>query len=494
MKRTSLALFVILAGCDMDDFGLVATEADEDTLDEEVSSSSTGSDSDPVTEEEDTANEEMDADPMEADGEDFPGNNVPAPVLQQLRNRMANQGTVAVDAAPDFSDALVDLGQALAFDKELSGNRDISCMTCHHPTLGTADARSLPIGVDGEGLGMDRVHPEDARIPRNAPPLFNLHAQDAMFWDGRVRVDGRGRLITPAGPDLTPDMAATLTTGVVGAQAMFPVTSREEMRGVVGENELAALDADDFAGIWAALMDRLGAIPEYVEMFEEAYPGESFEDMTFAHAANAIGAFEIAAFESRQSPFDAFLDGNDDALSDAQVRGAELFFGPARCAVCHNGPLLTDERFHNTGMPQIGPGVGDGPNGNDDFGLEGVTGNAQDRYAFRSTPLRNVELTAPYGHAGQFVDLGDFTAHYDNPQQAFRDYDVMQVEAVLWDTLVDNEAAVFQTLSPLMNGININNGATQQLVAFMESMTDPAMRDLEETIPARVPSGLPVAD
>ncbi|MEL6344696.1 MAG: cytochrome c peroxidase [Myxococcota bacterium] len=488
LRRPALLVALLLIGCDESIENEIIAAASDDEVDVDR-------DGDGQVDDDDGGDLDPDEEADDAGDENFPDNGVPDPVIDRLRDRLEDADITAVPTAPAFEQALVDLGQALAFDKILSGNQDISCMTCHHPTLASADERSLPIGVGGEGLGMDREHPDDARIPRNSPALFNLHDIDQMFWDGRVALDPRGRLMTPAGADITADMRATLApTGVVGAQAMFPVTSREEMRGEMGENELAAISDDDFSGIWEGLMERLGDIPEYVALFEEAYPGEDFEDMTFAHAGNAIGAFVITAFESSDSPLDAFLEGNDNALTAEQIAGGEAFLGPGRCAVCHNGPNLTDQRFHNTGMPQIGPGVGDGGNGNDDFGREAVSNNPNDRYAFRTTPLRNVALTAPYGHAGQFVDLGDFTAHYDNPRQAFRTYDERQLEEVLWGTQVDNENDVFDNLSPLMNGINLNGPQIEQIVAFMEAMTDPRAMDMDDLVPARVPSGLPVAD
>lgn len=190
----------------------------------------------------------------------------------------------------------------------------------------------------------------------------------------------------------------------MSAQALFPVTSREEMRGQAGENEQADLEDGDFSGIWAALMLRLSQTGEYPELFEAAYPGADFEDMTFAHAANAIASFEVATFESRQSPWERFLDGDDVAMSEPQLRGAVAFFERG-CASCHRGVGLSDFRHHNIGMPQLGPGKGAGPDGDDDFGRGGVTDQGRDRYAFRTPILTNTELTAPYGHAGQFASL-----------------------------------------------------------------------------------------
>ncbi|HET7599866.1 MAG TPA: cytochrome-c peroxidase, partial [Gemmatimonadales bacterium] len=189
--------------------------------------------------------------------------------------------------------ALVRLGQALAFDKELSGNRDISCMTCHLPGFATGDGRSLSIGQGGTGLGPSRVHPSGALIARNAPAVFNLLALRSMFWDGRVAEDGPGRFHTPAAERLTPAMARAFEFGPLSAQPMFPVLSRAEMRGDGASNELAAISDAQPQQIWRAIMDRLGRIREYRELFEAAYPGKRFAEMNFAYASNAIAGFLV---------------------------------------------------------------------------------------------------------------------------------------------------------------------------------------------------------
>lgn len=416
----------------------------------------------------------------------------PPELVAFVRDLGARANVRPMPPAPNAPAPLVELGRLLAFDKILSGNGDVSCMTCHHPALATADARSLSIGTGGEALGMARTHPENARIPRNAPPLFNLHAQPAMFWDGRVRV-AEGRLLTPADGALTGAMRETLA-GPAAAQAMFPVTSRAEMRGELGDNELAAIDDADPGAIWAGLMARLGAIGAYVSLFEAAYPGERFESMTFAHAANAIAAFEISAYEADETPWDHFLRGDDVALTEAQLRGAEIFLGRGRCVACHGGPALSDFRPHDTAVPQIGPGLGDGPGGDDDFGVERVSGAPATRYAFRTPPLRNIELTAPYGHDGAYVTLGAVLAHYRDPRRELRAYDSRVLEPALRNTLVPNTDAILANLDPRLGPVPLSPAELGDLRAFMGALTDPASRDLLATIPARVPSGLPVVD
>ena len=91
-------------------------------------------------------------------------------------------------------------------------------------------------------------------------------------------------------------------------------------------------------------MARLGAIPEYRQMFEKAYPGQRFSNMNFAHASNAIAGFFLSKLTFDNSPWDRFLAGNDEAMTPVQLQGAKNFMS-ARCSVCHNGGALTDNQF-----------------------------------------------------------------------------------------------------------------------------------------------------
>ncbi len=386
--------------------------------------------------------------------------------------------------------ALVALGRALAFDKILSGNRDISCMTCHLGRFGTGDGRSLSVGQGGDGLGPSRVHPAGTFIPRNSPPLFNLHLSKRFFWDGRVEELDDGSIRTPAGAQLTPGMEAVFEFGALSAQPMFPVESRDEMRAGQG-NELAALGDRDFAGVWAALMARLGGIAAYRQMFEAAYPGTSFDDMTFAHAANAIAGFLVSDLAFTDTRWDRFLLGDDDQLSNAELRGARSFM-TIRCMRCHRADDFDDGAFHNVATPQIGPGKGDGPGGNDDFGRERVTGDPAERRAFKTPALRNVEFTAPYGHAGQFATLKSIVEHYDDIDTRLLEYDVSQVEPALQGTLLDNFNEILMTRDTILLPILFQPGEADDLVAFLTSLTDEAARNLDAIVPASVPSGLPI--
>src|SRR5262249_36487289 len=196
---------------------------------------------------------------------------------------------------------------------------------------------------------------------------------------------------------VTSQMQRTFEFGPISAIGMFPVTSRIEMRGQNGDhgNELARIDDANNPAIWAALMRRLGDIREYRELFRDAYPGTRFEDMTFAHASNAIGAFIVDKLTFDDTPWDRFLAGNDRALSKKQLAGAQTFLS-LKCSLCHTGATFSDDAFHDVAVAQIGPGEGDGNGARDDYGRMRVTGLESDKYLFRTTPLRNVELTAPY--------------------------------------------------------------------------------------------------
>jgi cytochrome c peroxidase len=412
------------------------------------------------------------------------------PLAAEVRRLAAGRGITPLERPAPVRWELVRLGRALAFDKILSGNRDISCMTCHLPRFATGDTRSLSIGQGATGLGPERVHPRGVFIPRNAPPLFNLHALEPLFWDGRVTRDDAGRFHTPAGDKITPRMSRVFEFGALSALPLFPVLSRSEMRADRG-NELAAIPDDQEPRVWRALMRRLGRIPRYRRMFEAAYPGTRFEQMTFAHASNAIAGFFTDRLAFNNSPWDRFLAGHDRALTPVQLAGAKNFMS-ARCSICHNGPAFTDNQFHNVALAQFGPGQGDGATGRDDFGRMRVTGLPADRYRFRTTPLRNVELTGPYGHDGAFIGLRDFVDHYSESHLKLRNYDVDQLEPALRGTVLQTFGAILKTRDSLLEGVVFTPQQVDEVTEFMKALTDPAARRLNRITPHRVPSGLPV--
>jgi cytochrome c peroxidase len=223
----------------------------------------------------------------------------------------------------------------------------------------------------------------------------------------------------------------------------------------------------------------------------------------FQHASTATAAFITERLSRYDSPFDRYLNREDAALTSEAKRGALLFFGRLPCAGCHNGPLLGGERFANVGVPQLGPGVGNGApldlgRGEviaQQFPQQGPTAY---RFAFRPPPLRNVELTAPYMHDGAYPSLEAVVRHYNDVPTALRTYDVSQVEPALRGMHHGDEATITDVLSTLewqfRGPLNLSDGERSDLVAFLRSLTDPAARDLSGLIPASVPSGLPVRE
>lgn len=363
-------------------------------------------------------------------------------------------------------------------------------MTCHLPALATTDAKSLSVGVGGTGLGAERSHPDGIFIPRNAPSLLNLdEVANTVFWDGRV-IQRNGVLETPAGDQITPEMQAIFQFGAISAQPLFPVLSREEMRGTDG-NELALIDDADMTGVWQALMIRLGAIPEYRTLFEAAYPGTVFDDMTFAHASNAMAGFFISELSFDDSRWDRFIRGSNGSVNLEALRGARTFFSTG-CVQCHRGASFTDQDFHNVALAQIGPGLGDGPSLLDDFGRGRIVDDPAMLWAFRTAPLRNVELTGPYGHAGQFVNLIDFVSHYSDSEDKIRNYDPTQLEPALQGTFLDNVNAILSTRDVRLENLSFSPETAQQIMAFLLTLTDEEARDLSGIVPTRVPSGLPI--
>ncbi|HTD60265.1 MAG TPA: hypothetical protein VK679_06400, partial [Gemmatimonadaceae bacterium] len=121
-----------------------------------------------------------------------------------------------------------------------------------------------------------------------------------------------------------------------------------------------------------------------------------------------------------------------------------------------------------------------------------ATGNAADIYRFRTSPLRNIELTGPYGHAGQFKELRAFVAHYSQSDIALRNYDPSQIDPILYGTLLNNVDAVLAARDTLLQGVVIPDTVVDRLTTYMSALTDPRARDLRPVTPARVPSGLPV--
>ncbi len=404
-------------------------------------------------------------------------------------------GARPMEILPPASPEIIELGEALFWDKELSGNRDVACVTCHHPLAGSGDDLSVSIGVGGTGFAGDRqLGPERELIPRNATEIFNrgVKGWQTMFWDGRVSGSEARGFISPAGEMLPAELK-----NVVAIQALFPVTSRDEMRGAIGDedvygspNEIAQIADNNLREIWATIMDRLLQVPGYRELFAAAFPDIPPEWLRFQHAANAIAAYEMEAFTHIDSPWDRYLAGEETALKAKAKRGASLFFGEAGCSQCHNGSLLTDQDFHNIGVPQIGPGKGD--EAPFDYGRGRETGLDRDRFAFRTPPLRNVSLTGPWMHNGAYMTLEGAVKHHLNIEAALDSYDVSQLSPQLRESY-QIPSGLLLTLDPLVSDpTELTDQQFDDLMDFLFALTSPSSMDGCELVPDSVPSGLPV--
>ena len=426
-------------------------------------------------------------------------------------------GLAVPAAALDLPDPLTDadfiqfdpdqaqLGQLLFYDKLLSGNQNISCGTCHHHEHGSSDGLSLGIGEGGVGLGPDRTPGEGrsrihARIPRNAPALWNLAHRDidTLFHDGRLsKSDLFGNEFNSPAEEFLP----TGLNSILAAQALFPMTAEHEMAGNPGENEVAGAVKDRVDKAWPIIAKHVRMNPGYGQMFVAAFDHiEAPEDVTIVDIVNAIAAFIGTEFRSDNSAFDAYLKGNTNALNPQEMRGMELFYSVG-CSGCHAGPLLSDQAFHDIGLPQFGPGRtrkwDPMPR---DVGRMSESDDLEDAYRFRTPSLRNIALTAPYGHNGAMPTLDDMVRHHADPrlsQQSWRPQ-MASLRPVSWlektDFIIRSDRIEMERQ---LARVEVDlPGLTDQditdIVAFLNCLTDKSDLSMPLGVPKAVPSGLPV--
>ena len=399
------------------------------------------------------------------------------------------------------------LGQLLFYDKILSGNRNIACSTCHHPKHASGDGLSLGIGEGGSGLGPERTfglgkHRVSKRVPRNAPPLFNLGAKEftTLFHDGRLSVDPQqpGGFNSPAEEFLPRGL-----NSIVAAQALFPLISTVEMAGDHSENEVAGARRRSPLYSWRIIAERVSNTELYWPLFKAAWPDlNQPSDIDITHIANAIDDFINAEWRADNSAFDHYLRGEKNALNEEQLAGMELFYGPAKCSSCHTGKLQTDHKFHALGIPPFGPGrtrLFD-PIARD-LGRINETDLANDAYFFRTPSLRNVEATGPWGHNGAFATLEGMIEHHLNAEQSLANYDKSQLalrkdshftlakDFVIWQD--SREMKRFKQQTSIEQNL-LSNQEIRQLVFFLQSLTDTNSITGVYGEPSSVPSQLPL--
>ena len=398
------------------------------------------------------------------------------------------------------------IGRLLFYDKILSGNRNISCGTCHHHDLAGGDGLSLGIGEGGEGLGPKRVAQSAhdrirKRIPRNAPALWNLGARDisVLFHDGRLEASdlyGNG-FNSPAEEWLPQGL-----NSILAAQALFPLTARFEMSGDPEENEVSGAVNDRIDNAWPILAKRVRIIPEYGEMFVAAYDHiDRPEQVTIVDIGNALGAFIASEWRNHDSPFDDYLHGDRAALSPSAKRGMDLFYGKANCSSCHAGPLMSDQKFHALALPAFGPGktrrFDPQPR---DVGRMAESDLLEDAYRFRTPMLRNVALTAPYGHNGAYATLEGIVRHHLDPLSALDrwTHNMAKLPKAEWLQPVDfvvqadrremDRQRRFVDITP----VHLSDAEIRDIVAFLESLTGATAEERPLGRPEKVPSGLSV--
>ena len=261
-----------------------------------------------------------------------------------------------------MSQAKVDLGKQLYFDKRLSRDDTIACASCHDPNRGWSNGERFATGVRGQVGG------------RSAPTIINSGYLNSgslkftkmlQFWDGRaIELEG---------------------------QALGPIQNPIEMDMTLDEVEA-----------------KLNGIAGYREQFHLVFDTDVRRD----GIAKAIAAFERTVL-SGNAPFDKYKAGDEGALSESALRGMNVYFNKAHCSACHAGANFSDGGFHNLGVGM--------DRENPDLGQYTVTNREGDRGAFKTPTLREIAHTAPYMHNGSFASLDAVVEFYnkggvDNPQ------------------------------------------------------------------------------
>lgn len=344
---------------------------------------------------------------------------------------LAPLGPPPIPANNPQTDAKVELGKMLFFDPILSGNYGMPCSACHLPDAGWAVQDKISIGYPGTTHW------------RNSQTIINSAYYSKLFWAGSSKsLEGQARSAARG--------------------------------GVAGNGEDDMMEA------------RLAFVPEYRKLFREVF-GDEWP--LVRHAYMAIAAFERTLVQT-DTPFDNYMRGDDAALSDQQKRGLDLFAGKANCTACHSGPLLTDEQYHNLGVPPY-DGWETDPlaqitfrfelfakgsteelyrKTKDDPGLYFRSKDKRHKGKFRTPSLRYTKYTYPYMHNGMLESLRDVVEFYNAGGGK-------------------NEFS--ETKSPRIQPLGLNDGEMDDLVAFLESLSGEEILMEEPELPDMKP--LPVA-
>jgi cytochrome c peroxidase len=393
---------------------------------------------------------------------------------------------------------LAEIGRLLWFDTITGLNDDNSCAGCHSPTAGFGDTQSIAIGIENNGIvGPHRLGP---RNMRRSPMVINTAFFPNLMWNSRFRALSGDPFDNSAGWLFPPPEGMSLSEQphLLVAQAFIPPTERTEVAGFdfPGDND----------AIRDEVLNRLNSIRAYRRLFGRVFPEvRAGAPITFEMFGLAIAEFEFT-LTFANAPLDRFARGQRRALTEDEMRGALLFFGEARCVACHSVAGASNEMFsdfdeHVIGVPQITPLVTnndfDGEDANEDFGKEQDTGNREDRYKFRTSPLRNVAVQPTFMHNGAFTTLEDAIRHHlDVVASATAYTPASQNLAPDLSGPMGPIEPVLERLDPLLaTPIPLTEEEIEQLVAFVENgLLDPRARpeNLKRLVPRSVPSGRPV--
>jgi cytochrome c peroxidase len=411
---------------------------------------------------------------------------------------------------------LADLGNLLFFDKVLGLHEDHSCAGCHAPTNGFGDTQSISIGIQSnENVGPDRVGPRNLR---RAPMMINSAFYPKLMWDGRFSATSGNPFDNSDGFEFPEPEGTTefpprdpVVTHLLIAQAFIPPTQFEEMAGFTGttgtldpafdefddldEGLLDALPAADASGyrnepIRQAVLEKLNDNDTYPGLFAKSFPKvRAGNPIDFTMVGRAIAEFEFSQI-CADAPLDKYARGTDNTLlTDAEKRGALIFFGKGQCVSCHavageSNEMFSDFKTHVIAAPQIAPVFGketgnvlfDGDDGTEDYGHERVTGDEADRYMFRTAPLRNLAVAPAFFHDGAVLTVEAAIRHHLNVEESLSDYDAEDVYDPADDVYLDTDLTFRRGPYPpmiarldetLKEGIDLTEREISDLVEFV---------------------------
>jgi cytochrome c peroxidase len=441
------------------------------------------------------------------------------------------EATLDVRLGRPIDRSLADLGRVLFFDKIAALRGDNACAGCHAPTAGFGDTQSIAIGIQNNNIvGQNRRGP---RNQRRTPTVINTAFFPKLMWNGRFFApsddpfdNSQGFVFPmPEGTTAFPPHDPIVKT-LLAAQAHIPPTELVEVAGFTGTTGTIGPRFDQFDDgigepvpmadesgfrnepIRQALLTRLNGSQAYRKMFGERFPDVGAGGaIDFSMFARAIAEFEFTLVLAN-APIDRFARGDRSAMTLPEKKGALLFFGQAGCVHCHavagrSNEMFSDFEMHTIAVPQIAPqfGIGtgnmifDGPNEDEDFGLEQVTGDPADRYRFRTSPLRNVATQPSFFHNGALTRLEDAIRHHLNVLASVVDYDAVAagMDKDLTYRLGPFEPLLERLDPRLASPLTLRGDAFADLVAFVRTgLLDPRAlpQSLCSLIPPSLPSGM----